>query len=218
MSARKPAPTRGRYAKTAETRATLARAALEIVYEKGHAALTTAEVAQRAGVSETTRFYHFPTRDHLLVAALELADHDSEARYSLSREREDAGWNTVFGAIARDGMGRNRAVLLLFTALSAEAPNPDHPAHDYFKRHNAGNVRAFAEGIRRRQAQGLAHPDLDPDAVARQLQGIWRGLQSQWLVEPSFDLADEVQQAFRMLSGQTAMETKQAIGELMATL
>ena len=34
-------------------------------------ALTTAAVAQRAGMSERTMLYHLPTRDHLLVAALE---------------------------------------------------------------------------------------------------------------------------------------------------
>lgn len=217
MAATKPKAPRGRYAKTAETRASLAQAALDVVYEKGHGALTTAEVSQRAGVSETTRFYHFPTRDHLLVAALELADEQAEVRYSTA-ELQGQSLETVSGLIARDGMGRNRAVILLFTALGAEAPDPDHPAHGYFKVHNAMNVARFAEAVRQRQADGLAHPDLDPETVARQLQGIWRGLQSQWLVEPNFDLGDEVRQAFRRLTGQPTMEARQAMEEVLADL
>ena len=76
--------TRKPYAKTVERRLAVARAALEIIREKGHRALTTAEVASRACMSETAMLYHFPSRDHILVAAMELADRDS--RNSLTEQ------------------------------------------------------------------------------------------------------------------------------------
>ncbi|NTW42822.1 MAG: TetR family transcriptional regulator, partial [Cellulomonadaceae bacterium] len=65
---------RGPYARTALRREQIARASLEIVVELGHENLTTAEVARRAGSSEATALYHFPSKDHLLVAALEHQD------------------------------------------------------------------------------------------------------------------------------------------------
>lgn len=218
MPATNPSTPRKRYARTAETRATIARAALDVVYEKGHAALTTAEVAQRAGVSETARFYHFPTRDHLLVAALELADAETADEYDTAQDAVEADLGGTLGRIARTAMGRNRAVVLLFTALGAQAPDPTHPAHNYFKAHTASSVATFARIVRERQIEGRALPDLDPVAVARQLVGVWRGLQSQWLVEPDFDLADEVRGAFRRLTGEDTMQAKRAITEVLAAI
>lgn len=205
---------RGPYAKSAETQATIARAALDIVREKGHRALTTAEVSERAGVSEATRFYHFPTRDHLLVAAMEAAESDNEAYMMAAAPAEVRTMDEVPALLARRGM-TNVNELRLFNSLSGEAPDPEHPAHDFLVRHNERALRAYEQGIRQRVADGLAHPDLDPESVARQMIGVWNGLQSQWLTNPTFDLADEIVQAWRRLTGQPAMEAKKAIEALL---
>ena len=98
-----------------------------------------------------------------------------------------------------------------FHSLSAAATDPDHPAHDFLIAHNARAVQAYAAGIRQQMADGLAHPDLDPESVARHLIAVWNGLQSQWLTDPAFDLADEIVQAWRRLTGQPAMEAKRAL-------
>src|SRR5262245_41863829 len=66
---------RGRYSRTAGRRLEIAQAVLDLVLDVGHARVTTAEVARRAGTSEATVLYHFPTKDHLLIAAL---DRDQE--------------------------------------------------------------------------------------------------------------------------------------------
>ncbi|HPZ51157.1 MAG TPA: TetR/AcrR family transcriptional regulator, partial [Propionibacteriaceae bacterium] len=196
---------RGPYAKTAETKATIAKAALDVVRELGHGGLTTAEVSERAGVSEATRFYHFPTRDHLLVAAMEAAEAENEAFMGADADNAQVGLEDIPGRIARRGM-TNVNDLRLFASLAGQATDPEHPAHDFLKRHNERAVQGYAQGIRLRMAEGLAHPDLDPDSVARHMVAIWNGLQSQWLIDPSFDLADEIVQAWRRLTGQPAME------------
>lgn len=64
---------RGRYAKSAERRTSIA-AALHLNQQNVHADVTVAHVATKAAVSERALFYHFPTRDHVLVAALKLSD------------------------------------------------------------------------------------------------------------------------------------------------
>jgi AcrR family transcriptional regulator len=53
-----------------QTRARLLEATVRCLVERGFANLTTAEVAQRAGVSKGAQLYHFPTKDDLVVAAL----------------------------------------------------------------------------------------------------------------------------------------------------
>ncbi len=205
---------RGPYAKTAETKATIGRAALDIVREKGHRALTTAEVSERAGVSEATRFYHFPTRDHLLVAAMEAAEVESEAFMGDEAANPAVGLDIVPARLVRRGMTQVNE-LRLFAALAGEAPDPEHPAHDFLKRHNERSVEAYAAAIRQRMAEGLAHPDLGSVSVARQMIAVWNGLQSQWLTDPTFDLADEIVQAWRRLTGQPAMEAKKALEALL---
>lgn len=53
------------------TRTHLLEATLEALVEHGYAGTSTAAVCRRAGVSRGTLLYHFPTREQLLVAALE---------------------------------------------------------------------------------------------------------------------------------------------------
>lgn len=211
MTERKP---RGPYAKTAERRAAVARAALDIVMEKGHSRLTTAEVAVRAGMSERAMLYHFPTRDHVLIAALELSDEISvvppEAR---GQDELDA----IPAFVARDSQERTH-VIRLFSYLSAAAQDADHPARDYLRSHNEMGIARLAAGVRRRQEAGLAHPDIDPETAGRQMLAAWNGLQAQWLVDESFDLPGELGQAFRRLTGQPTMEVRGLIDDLLTRI
>ncbi|BAS12660.1 hypothetical protein AHiyo8_09630 [Arthrobacter sp. Hiyo8] len=210
--------TRGRYAKTAERRAAVARAALEIIRRKGHKALTTAEVASAAGMSETALMYHFPTRDHVLVAAMELADEEIGSRMtaeSVAAELVSGDWDPA--GTARLVLTEGNTVRLLL-ALGADAPDPEHPAHSYMKKHNENAILAFAAAVKRRQAEGRARPGLDPMGTGRQMMALWSGLRAQWLVDPSFDFANEVAAAFRALTGEAAMDTKKKIEDLIATI
>ena len=54
-------------------RARLARAAFEVIAERGHSAFRTASVAERAGVSQGAQAHHFATKDALTLAAIDYA-------------------------------------------------------------------------------------------------------------------------------------------------
>jgi AcrR family transcriptional regulator len=54
-------------------RAKLAKAAFDVMAEKGHSAFRTAAVAAQAGVSEGAQVHHFATKTGLTLAALEYA-------------------------------------------------------------------------------------------------------------------------------------------------
>lgn len=177
--------------------------------------MTVAQVAADAGVSERTLFYHFPTRDHVLVAALELSDQETGDDMGSRDDDELDDVNQVVSALARLDAGHVWKVRLI-TYLSARAQEPTHPAHEYFLHHHEAAIQGFANMLRHRQHRGLAHPDLQPEAVARRLVAVWDGLQAQWLVAPSFDLAEEILASFRQLSGQNVMEARQAIEQALA--
>ena len=57
--------------RTAETRAKLIQAAIDVLFAKGYAAATTIEVAKRAKASRGAMLHHFPTRVDLLLATAE---------------------------------------------------------------------------------------------------------------------------------------------------
>ena len=67
-----PGPVRRTQAmRTEETRTALLDATVELLGEVGFGALTTREVALRAGVSRGAQTHHFPTKADLVVAAIE---------------------------------------------------------------------------------------------------------------------------------------------------
>ncbi|GAA3921046.1 TetR family transcriptional regulator [Microbacterium invictum] len=186
---------RGAYAKSATRRAAIAQAVLDLVNERGHRAVTSLEVARRAEMNESTVLYHFPTREDLLVAAMQHAE-----RHPLSRITdtgvslyEIAAEHAVMG-VAHINYSR------LFVTMQAEATDPSHPAHEWFLRHNAGSIAVLARDIRTRQEDGLADPGIDAVRAARQIVAVWDGLQAQWLIDPSFDIGAELTAAMAAIA------------------
>ncbi|GAA3605598.1 TetR/AcrR family transcriptional regulator [Nonomuraea rosea] len=198
---------RGPYAKSAKRRQAIARAVLDIVREKGHGHLTTAEVAGRAGTAEATVLYHFPSKDHLLVAALQCADDEAGERFRIGEWVLDLD---ELRAAARD-VPRHENTMRLYVTLAGHAATPGHPAQEFFAEHYRKSVAGLSQVIEQRQAAGLAHPGLDPAEVARQAIAVWDGLQTQWLSDPVFDLGEAIVAAFRRLTGQNWMEARQTL-------
>jgi AcrR family transcriptional regulator len=57
--------------RTAETRGKLLDAAVDCLVEAGYSRTSTQEIARRAGVSRGAQLHHFPTKESLVVAAVE---------------------------------------------------------------------------------------------------------------------------------------------------
>ena len=76
-------------------------------------------------------------------------------------------------------------VVELFSRLSVDAVDPEHPAHRYFldrsERLRESIAVAFESGDERRAA-------LDPDTMARVIQAVSDGLQLQWMIDRSVDM------------------------------
>jgi AcrR family transcriptional regulator len=185
---------RGSYAKTKGRRRAIAEAALELVLEKGHRALITADVAQRAGLSEPGVLYHYPTKDDLLLAALRLSDEYEWSTMPLGE--------SIRRAPARAAESLRRInIVRLHTAMFGESSDPSHPAYAYFKeRWRVGDER-MVESITRLQAAGAIGPDIEPYRVSRWIHTAWEGLQLQWLAEQNFDITAELQSLIERILG-----------------
>ena len=209
---------RGPYAKSAQKRAAIAKAAYDVVMEVGHPQLTTAAVAAKAGMLERTMLYHFPTRDHLLVAAIDYFEgHLETGDGERGRERPLATpdqFRDLIDTLAQRSPSEDKR-LQLQVALASAAQDPAHPAHAFFQRHYERVMAEMVELMKARQAAGLAHPDRDPVRMARQFIAVWDGLQQNWLIRRDFDLTEEITEAFREISGQNAMEARAAVQDLL---
>lgn len=73
-------PRRSQVERSEEMRGRLARAAFEVIAERGHSAYRTAAVAERAGVSQGAQVHHFATKDALTLAAVEHAFASASAK------------------------------------------------------------------------------------------------------------------------------------------
>jgi AcrR family transcriptional regulator len=146
-------------------------ATLELLRERGIAGLTTRLIAQRAGVSEGSIFYHYGDRPGLLQAAFE---------YGIQPLR-DLAFGGLEGTDHEDVLGRvsrgierflDQLLPLLHAALS------DNELRDalatYMKENDVGphrGVRLVAEYLKDEQAAGRVASDLDPEATALMLVG-----------------------------------------------
>lgn len=87
----------------------------------------------------------------------------------------------------------------LFSRLSVDAADPEHPAHAYFRDRNNRLRDLFVDAARRAQREGRMRADIDPATAGRMLQAVADGLQLQWLLEPQVDMADIVDRFFDLL-------------------
>lgn len=195
---------RGPYAPSLRRREQIAEAVLALVDEVGHDAVTTALIAERAGVSEATVHYHFTSKDHLLVAALEHADRVSSEK---SRAVAEPDFDPEVIREISGGVD-NRSRLLVM--LHGQVGTPGHPAGDYFRRRNEQAVDIFSRIIRRRQREGTALPNLDPERTARQFYAMWEGLFLMAHADGEADYADAAYDGFHMLTGANVMEISAA--------
>ncbi len=126
----------------------LAQAALELFAERGYEDTSVIDIAQRAGLTKTTFFRHFPdkrevlfgagTIDELLVKAVAAAPASATPLESVAHALDAAG-SEVFTPARRALIARRQAVI---------AANPELREREALK--NLGLIAAMAEALERR--------------------------------------------------------------------
>jgi len=181
-----PTPSqRGSYAKGKAKRQEIVDAALAVFARGGYHSGSLREVAKRVGLTTAGVMHHFASKEELFTEVLRQRD---------ERVREAAGdvSETTLLEQTRKVVAYNqstRGLTSLYTVISAEATDPEHPAHAYFvDRYAAGRVLA-EETIRDALAHGRIDASIDVEVAARLIPAVMDGLQQQWLLDDSFDMA-----------------------------
>ena len=180
---------RGPYVKGIARRQEIIDVALELLATHGMRASTLQEIATRVGISAPGVLHHFGSKENLLIAVLEERDtRDLEAAASWVAAHPPDGRGFLSGAEA--AVERTKAapgLARLYTVLAAEATEPDHPAHEWFRRRYDRIREMIRQDLEAAIAGGMLPPAADAEALSQLLPGILDGLQLQWLLDPELD-------------------------------
>ncbi|MEU4226974.1 TetR/AcrR family transcriptional regulator [Nonomuraea sp. NPDC026600] len=177
---------RGPYAKTAAIRRRIVEACVDAFGETGFYGATMKDVAKRAGSSYTGLLHHFPRKEDLLTAVLELRDERS-SEYLESAHALDPSSNpveTLRGMLAVIVDNELQPGLMeLHCVLSGEATSPDHPAHAYYTERYRMLRQFFGKAFRALADRGELRSAIDPETLATMTIALINGLQEQWLFD-----------------------------------
>ncbi|UGQ11691.1 TetR/AcrR family transcriptional regulator [Yinghuangia sp. ASG 101] len=177
---------RGSYAKSAGVRRRILEVCADAFGETGFHGASTKDIAQRAGISHTGLRHHFPRKEDLLAAVLDLRDE----RGTAFLRSADAVDPDAFPVEALRGMldlvvdhELQPGLMQLHCVLSAEATAADHPAHAYYaERHR--QLRAFyARAYTALARGGQLRSAVDPETLAVMTVSLVKGIQEQWLFD-----------------------------------
>jgi AcrR family transcriptional regulator len=176
-----------------EARERLVRAALELFFERGFDAVTAAEIATRAGVTERTFFRHFPDkREVLFDGERRLTDWVTEALASVPLDV--ALWPAM-----------RRTIELITPRLEVNRPNGDRlaaivAATPALRERAVSKEARLVTMITELLVDRGASPD-EATLVARTAWGVLAHAIGSWRAAPGTSLQWHVDHGFTLLSG-----------------
>jgi AcrR family transcriptional regulator len=175
--------------------------AMRAIGERGYYGFTIPQLAKRCGLSNAGLLYHFPSKDHLLLAVLrryerrETSVMEPLVRTALTAPPGPPAMNAaldvlramVFRGVSQPDLSR------LFAELQIESLNEAHPAYGWWQEREAALLALLTQ---------LVGPYVvEPNSTALQLAAMLDGLFIRWL---------RAGRAFNALS-----EWDRAIGKLL---
>lgn len=176
---------RGSYAKGQARRQQIVDAALIVFGRSGYHSGSMREIAKRVELTPAGVLHHFASKEELFTEVLRQRDERVHAAAGDVRE------STLFSQI-RNVVAYNqttRGLTSLYTVVSAESTDSEHPAHDYFVERYASRAAATEQVVLGAQRDGLLRHDLDASHVARLITAVMDGLQQQWLLDETVDMS-----------------------------
>lgn len=182
---------------SAERSGKLSRARIiEIAFEhfaaNGYRGASLAKIAAEVGISQPGLLHHFPNKSALFMAVLlERDTRDLDAVGMQVEKIAELDAHQLFdfleGLVRHNAENRNMVQMAHLTA--AEATGPDHPAHEWVVLRTSYFRDLCTAALQNGVDKGQVRKDADPRAVATMLIAASEGLENQWLIDPTVDLA-----------------------------
>jgi len=197
-----------------QSRERLLVVALDLFAAGGYRGTSIAQVAERAGLSQSGLLHHFRSKADLLAAAL---DHRDEIEGHLLESTDGVpamGW-AAFDSLV-ELVRRNSAeprLVRLFVTLSAEAIDPDHPAHPWMVAHYDGITAWLMAAIERGKRNGEMDPAMPTMTVVERTIATMDGLQILWFARGAeVDMVTDFAEYVEELHDRWATAVSEAAG------
>lgn len=176
-----PSPPGTRQPRGRARRAAVLEAARRLFSRQGFKGASLAAIAQEAGLTDAGLLYHFPTKNHLLLAVI--AQGDREQDETLAQVRDTRGL-PLLARMAQFGADLEADPILtaLDVTLSAEHLQDGSEINAYFVQRYESFRAMLAEAFREAAQAGDLQADLDPDLEAANMTAVLDGLRLQWLL------------------------------------
>lgn len=171
---------------TPARREEIVRAAARTFAEKGYRRGSLAEVAEQVGITHAGVLHHFGSKEQLLVAVLQQRDEDGLRDLA---DGHDPRGRELFAHLVRTMRANERRAGIVqgYTVLVGEAVTAEHPAREWVTRRFGAVRTSVADAV---QEMG---PHVGREAALRAAEAVvavMDGLQVQWLLDDSVELAD----------------------------
>jgi len=172
---------RGPYAGTAARREEILRAAVEVFGSRGFRSGSLREIAERVDLTQAGLIHHFGSKIGLFMEVLHThALNAMKVQLRLPFKEE------ILAVV--DDSESNRDYIRLFTTISSESTDPNHPAHEYFVTRYRELRERWRTSIEQEQKNGSIDPQVNADAAAQLIIAALDGLNIQWLLGTSEEM------------------------------
>ncbi|WP_457100632.1 TetR/AcrR family transcriptional regulator [Microbacterium sp. P5_E9] len=195
---------RGSYAKGIAKREEILEGALEVIAREGYRGASVKELADAVGLSQAGLLHYFDSKEELFTEIVRKRDDVDMTEYGAATLTNPSADDLREGYIAVIRHNTHVPGLVqLYSQLSVDAADPQHPAHRFFLDRGQHLRGLFAAALTERRQAGEISTAIDPETLARILQAVSDGLQLQWMLEPDVDMAGIVGQLFDALTVPT---------------
>ncbi|QIZ98688.1 MULTISPECIES: TetR/AcrR family transcriptional regulator [unclassified Leifsonia] len=191
----KKGPQKGSYAKGIAKREEILTTALDVFAQKGYRGASLREIASSVGLSQAGLLHHFSSKEELFAEVLRKRDEVDE--HAHPEGGSVRGFDTLVDIVRHNA--DVPGLVQLYATISAEAADEDHPGHAYFVERYAMLIRAIEEHVRAEQSADRIDPSLDPLQVARLAIAVADGMQVQWMLDDSADMAATLEYFFTLI-------------------
>lgn len=193
----------GRFAKGTARREEILTTASEVLARDGYRGTSLRAIARELGLEPAHILYYFDSREDLLQNVLSRWDADAQASWGNDGSATPARMLDLYADTIRGNL-RIPGIVHLYLIFAAEAAQPDHPSHAFFRERFDIVRGVLSEAIVFEQSAGLVDPGIDADRAARLLIAVADGVQLQALVDPRIDAAKDLVAAIAQLRGSPA--------------
>jgi len=183
-----PAPARPRsYAKGIARRQEILDRAIEVFAAKGAEGTSLRAIAEKIGVSHAALLHYFGSREELLIEVL---------REEEQRRRRPPVAEPIVGmmVVAAERNVTIPGLVALYTSMLAGSLEDDRVvSRDYFAPRFERLRQKLVDLIVEGQRAGTVRADLEPAAMAALVIAASDGLQIQWLLDPTVDIAQSLE-------------------------